>query len=188
MAGGKLGKRRPLYLEGCFEGRRVFTSGRKMDAQAVKECLEHLVAVHKRAAGDLHIASINADGQTLMIKTTDPVPALPNYLSDPYGCIIDMKAGISDDGIVAATGPYKAVSLVSGDHVELVKNEAYWNGTPKLDNIVVRTISDGDTLTMALQSGEIDAAYGMPYASYPLFQNEDYTISSAATSRAFLHG
>ena len=25
---------------------------------------------------------------------------------------------------------------------------------------------------MALQSGEIDAAYGLPYASYPLFENE----------------
>ena len=38
---------------------------------------------------------------------------------------------------------------------------------------------------MALQSGEIDAAYGMPYASYPLFENDDYTFSSTATSRAF---
>ena len=38
---------------------------------------------------------------------------------------------------------------------------------------------------MALQSGEIDGAYGLPYASYPLFQNEDYTISGCATSRAF---
>ena len=50
---------------------------------------------------------------------------------------------------------------------------------------MVRAISDGDTLTMALQSGEIDGAYGLPYASYPLFQNEDYTISGCATSRAF---
>ena len=38
------------------------------------------------------------------------------------------------------------------------------------DQVKVLTISDGDTLTMALQSGEIDGAYGMPYASYPIFQ------------------
>ena len=38
---------------------------------------------------------------------------------------------------------------------------------------------------MALQSGEIDAAYGVPYASYPLFEGEDYIFSSCATSRAF---
>lgn len=163
----------------------TFTSGRPVDAQAVKECLEHLIAVHTRAAGDLHIASMEADGQVLTIRTTVPVPALPNYLSDPYGCIIDMQAGITSDGMVTATGPYKAVSLLSGDYVDLVKNDAYWNGDPKLDSITIRTISDGDTLTMALQSGEIDAAYGMPYASYPLFQNDEYTISSAATSRTF---
>ena len=163
----------------------TFSSGRKLDAEAVKECLEHLVAVHERAKGDLLIDSVTADGQTLTIKTTEPRPTLLNYLSDPYGCIIDMEAGITEDGIVTGTGPYKAVSLVSGERLELEKNDTYWNGTPGFDTITVRTISDGDTLTMALQSGEIDAAYGMPYASYPLFQNDNYTFSSCATSRAF---
>lgn len=38
---------------------------------------------------------------------------------------------------------------------------------------------------MALQSGEIDAAYGMPYASYPLFENDNYTFTSCETSRVF---
>ena len=162
-----------------------FSNGRAVDAQAVKESLEHLVSVHKRAAGDLNIASMQADGNVLTIKTKVPVPTLPNYLSDPYGCIIDMQAGISPEGIVVGTGPYKVTELVSGDHLNLVKNENYWNGTPKIDKITVRTISDGDTLTMALQSGEIDAAYGMPYASYSLFQNDKYTFSSTPTSRAF---
>ena len=31
------------------------------------------------------------------IKTTEPKPALINYLSDPYGCIIDVQAGITDN-------------------------------------------------------------------------------------------
>lgn len=163
----------------------TFSSGRKMDAEAVKECLEHLLEVHERAKGDLLIDSITADGQTLTIKTTEPKPTLLNYLSDPYGCIIDMQAGITDDGIVVGTGPYKVTSLVSGERLELERNDTYWNGTPGFETITVRTISDGDTLTMALQSGEIDGAYGMPYASYPLFQNDNYTFSSCATSRAF---
>ena len=162
-----------------------FSSGRMMDGAAVKECLEHLVEVHERAKGDLMIDSITAEGQTVTIKTTEPKPALLNYLSDPYGCIIDMETGITEDGIVAGTGPYIAESLVSGKELHLVKNEDYWDGDPGYDAITVRTISDGDTLTMALQSGEIDGAYGMPYASYPLFENEEYTISSCATSRAF---
>ena len=162
-----------------------FSSGREMDGEAVKECLEHLIEVHERAKGDLRIDTITAEGQTVTIKTTEPKPTLLNYLSDPYGCIIDMEAGVTEDGIVAGTGPYIASSLVSGEQLNLVKNKEYWNGEPGFDEITVRTISDGDTLTMALQSGEIDAAYGMPYASYPLFENDDYTFSSCATSRAF---
>ncbi|HWR40297.1 MAG TPA: ABC transporter substrate-binding protein [Patescibacteria group bacterium] len=162
-----------------------FTSGRHMDGAAVKECLENLVKVHKRAAGDLNINKITAEGQTITIVTSVPVPALLNYLADPYGCIYDVQAGVTKEGIVAATGPYKAVALVSGQRLNLVKNDKYWNGQPKIDEITVRTITDGDTLTMALQSGEIDAAYGMPYASYPLFKNDKYVFTSSATSRAF---
>ena len=95
-----------------------------------------------------------------------------------------MDAGF-DDGIVAGTGPYIATDCESGDHLTLVKNDDYWNGTPHIDELTIRTITDGNTLAMALQSGEIDAAYGMAYESYPLFEGDDYTFSQIATSRAF---
>ena len=104
-----------------------------MDGEAVKECLEDLVAEHERAAGDLQIAEITAEGQTVTIRTEEPVPALINFLADPYGCIIDMQAGVTEDGIVSGTGPYRAVSLVTDTSLELVKNENYLNGEPKID-------------------------------------------------------
>lgn len=163
----------------------TFTSGRKLDGEAVKECIEHLVAVHKRAAGDLNIERVEAEADTVIITTAKPVPALINYLSDPYGCIIDMQAGITDEGNVSATGPYIAEEIVTDSGLTLVKNQNYWNGEPRLDKIIVKTISDGDTLTMALQSGELNAAYGLPYSSLSLFNNSSYTISSSETSRSF---
>lgn len=163
----------------------TFTSGRKLDGEAVKECIEHLVAVHKRAAGDLNIERVEAEADTVIITTAKPVPALINYLSDPYGCIIDMQAGITDEGNVSATGPYIAEEIVTDSGLTLVKNQSYWNGEPRLDKIIVKTISDGDTLTMALQSGELNAAYGLPYSSLSLFNNSNYTISSSETSRSF---
>ena len=163
----------------------TFTSGRKLDGEAVKECIEHLVAVHKRAAGDLNIERVEAEADTVIITTAKPVPALINYLSDPYGCIIDMQAGITDEGNVSATGPYIAEEIVTDSGLTLVKNQNYWNGESKLDKIIVKTISDGDTLTMALQSGELNAAYGLPYSSLSLFNNSSYTISSSETSRSF---
>lgn len=163
----------------------TFTSGRKLDGEAVKECIEHLVAVHKRAAGDLNIERVEAEADTVIITTAKPVPALINYLSDPYGCIIDMQAGITDEGNVSATGPYIAEEIVTDSGLTLVKNQNYWNGEPRLDKIIVKTISDGDTLTMALQSDELNAAYGLPYSSLSLFNNSNYTISSSETSRSF---
>ena len=71
-----------------------FSSGRLMDAQAVKECLDDLNAVHDRAPSDMKIESIEADGMTVLIHTSEPCPSIINYLGDPYGAIIDMQAGI----------------------------------------------------------------------------------------------
>ena len=161
-----------------------FSSGRDMDAEAVKQCLEHLIENHDRAKNDLKIASLEADGQVLTIHTSEPKPALLNYLGDPYGCIIDVDAGFKD-GIVAGTGPYIAVDCKTDDHLTLVKNENYWNGEPKIDELTIRTMSNGDTLSAALQSGDIDAAYGMAYEAYPNFENDNYQFSSVQTSRAF---
>ena len=51
--------------------------------------------------------------------------------------------------------------------------------------MTVRTLSNGDTLSFALQAGDIDAAYGMAYEAYPNFENPNYQFSSIQTSRAF---
>ncbi|MCU6698371.1 ABC transporter substrate-binding protein [Laedolimicola ammoniilytica] len=162
-----------------------FSNGKSCDAEAVKKCLEDLIAVHERAAGDLKIASMEADGLVLTIHTAEECPSLMNYLSEPYGCIIDVDEGVTDDGIVVGTGPYVATELVTDDHLKLVKNENYWEGNVNIDEITVRTISDGDTLALALQSGEINAAYGMAYASYPIFENDKFQFTSVQTSRSF---
>ena len=162
-----------------------FSSGRDMDGASVKQCLEHLLAVHDRAPSDTLIDTIEADGQVLTITTKEPLPALMNYLGDPYGCIIDVDASDFDAGIAVGTGPYAVKDMVTDDHVTLVPNAFYWNGTPKLDELTIRTISDGNTLAMALQAGEIDAAYGMAYESYPLFENPGFQFSAIQTSRAF---
>jgi peptide/nickel transport system substrate-binding protein len=161
-----------------------FSSGRKMDAEAVKECLEHLVSVHDRAPSDLKIASMDADGQVLTIHTSEPNPSLMNYLGDPYGCIIDVNAGF-DNGIAAGTGPFIATEIKPDESLTLKKNKDYWDGEPKLDKVTIRTITDGNTLASALQSGEVQAAYGMAYESYPQFENDNFNIKQISTSRCF---
>ena len=160
-----------------------FSNGKKVDGAAVKKCLEALIKNHDRAPRDLKISSIEADGQFVTIKSTEKVPALLNYLSDPYGCIIDVDEGIKDK-IAIGTGPYKAVK-VTDTQIDLVANENYWGTVkPKLNKIVVKSITDGDTLTMAMQNGELDAVQGLPYSSLKLFK-DGYKISQANTSRVY---
>lgn len=165
-----------------------FTSGRAMDAQAVKECLEDLISVHDRAPYDLKIDHIEADGQILTIYTTEPCPAIINYLGDPYGAIFDMEYGVQGEGgsaNIAGTGPYIATN-VTPTQIDLIKNEDYWGGDVKVDKITVKSFADGSALTAALQTGDIQGTYGLQYDNYALFdQNPEYAIHSCATSRCF---
>lgn len=165
-----------------------FSSGRTMDAQAVKECLENLVKVHDRAPSDMKIDYIDADGLTLTIYTTEPCPAIINYLGDPYGAIIDMEYGVQGEGgnaNVAGTGPYIA-EKVTPTQIDLVKNENYWGGDVKVDKVTVKSFSDGSALTAALQTGDIQGTYGLQYDNYALFDgNPEYILNSCATSRCF---
>ncbi len=164
----------------------VFSNGKKVTGETVKACLEDLIKRHDRAPKDLKIEYITADGQFVIIKSVEKMPALLNFLSDPYGCIIDMEAGVKDR-IVIGTGPYKA-ETVTDTQIELIKNENYWGDVkPKLDRIVVKSITDGDTLTMAMQNGELDAVQGLPYSGIELFMNshEKFKLSRTDTSRVY---
>lgn len=150
-----------------------FSSGNKLTGAAVKACLEDLVANHKRAADDLKLASITADGQTVTITSTEKAPSLINYLCDPYGCIIDMQQGTGDDVKISGTGPYIVQSLTPTEIV-LTKNTKYWGGPVKTDKVIVRSITDGDTLTMACKAARSTRPRGclMPACLYlPITKN-----------------
>ena len=163
----------------------TFSNGKKMTGESVKACIEDLAAIHDRAPEDLSIKSVTADGQSVTITSNNKVVTLLNYLSDPYGAIIDVEDWDNGSDTCIGTGPYVATS-VTGEQIDLVANEEYWGGQPKVDNVIVKSFTDGDTMTMALQNGEIDVTQGLPYSSIGLFEdNDDYKISSTNTSRVY---
>ena len=67
----------------------TFSNGNKLDAQAVKESLEHVFTNGERGIEYFTPVSIEADGQKLVITTKKPEPILPNKLADPLFSIID---------------------------------------------------------------------------------------------------
>jgi peptide/nickel transport system substrate-binding protein len=70
--------------------------------------------------------------------------ALPNINNVPF------------NGRPVGTGPFMFKSWARGDHLELVPNDKYFLGTPKLKQIVVKFIPDENTELNQLRSHELD--------------------------------
>lgn len=163
----------------------TFSNGTPVTAEAAKTSIERAVSMNDRAAEYLKIASMEADGQTLTIHTSEPNAALLNNLVEPVFNIIDTTQ--SEETIQNApvcTGPYKVKEFVSEQRVELVKNETYWGGEVGLDTITVTQITDANARAMALQSGEIDLTNTIDNTTCSIFtSSEEYNVSSIISPR-----
>lgn len=62
------------------------------------------------------------------------------------------------------TGPFKFKEWRRGSHVELVRNESYWDaGAPLLDGIVIRYLQDPQARAAAFEAGEVLLGVGSPF-------------------------
>ena len=108
------------------------------------------------------------DPLTLEITTTAPFSLLPDALSEIFllpkhslGAVpVDQIAG-SDWWTTQAigTGPFKWSKYTPGQSIELVRNDDYWRGAPKLDGIIRRQFADPASALIAFEAGEIDMTY-----------------------------
>jgi peptide/nickel transport system substrate-binding protein len=114
------------------------------------------------------------DDSTVRIELTRPIP---NYWVDwsvgywpmPVHIFGQMPlANLFDEPYATmpvGNGPFKAVKWVEGQYMEMAANEDFYLGRPLVDKYVVR-FSDADTLTAALEAGEID---GCNVAAGPVY-------------------
>lgn len=162
-----------------------YSNGNKLTAEAVKKSIEYTLSGINRLATLLNIKTIEADGQTLTIKTNSPVAILPQILTDA-GMVIFDTGGTAhyEDGVVG-TGPYILVNMDDEGNCELTKNENYWQGIPSAEKIYTKFIADNDSITVALQSEELDYA-NVPVSGISLFENnEDYQVIPYDTGRVY---
>ena len=164
----------------------TFSNGKELDAEAAKASIQRVLDNKDVAAGQaLSVDSIEADGQTLTIKTTKPNPALINQLCDPDLVILDVDSEDMKTKPVG-TGPFVVESF---DEKQCVvdKNENYWDGDVKLDKVTVEYIEDNDTIAASLQSGDIDIAGGLSFTNLQKFENDDnYKVDTNSTSRVYM--
>lgn len=176
-----------LTWELLLRGDVCFSDGEKLDAAAVKACLERLVKNLDRAAELLALEAIDLpdgpQGRRLILHTTKPLAILRQILADPMTCMV--QAAALDRGELIGTGPFVLRELESNRRMLLDRNDRYWAGPVGLEGLEVRNFSDSQSLSLALQSGDIHAAQSVPYTAYPELKARGFQIDAVETSRVF---
>ncbi|MFC0274027.1 nickel ABC transporter substrate-binding protein [Metabacillus herbersteinensis] len=145
----------------------TFQDGVKLDAAGVKASIERSIAVNESLGGSLKIQTMEADGQKLTIKTTEPYPALPSELVNPYVSIVNIAAEkeMGEEAFrntPVGTGPFKVKKFTSNQEVQVVKNDSYWAGEPKIKEATIKFNEDANVRALAFQSKEADVVYNLP--------------------------
>lgn len=105
------------------------------------------------------------------------VPTADGKTRRDYGAVLPM-----------CTGPYKLSDYKPGQSLTLVKNDNYFEGSPKgkphIGKIIFRTIPDVDTQVSELMTGGVDWIWGVPPENAKLLAEQpNLTVKSAATMR-----
>ena len=77
------------------------------------------------------------------------------------------------NGMPIGSGPYKVERWDRGSLLRLRANPGYFGGPPAIGTVDFKMISDGNTLTIAAKSGDIDFSYESPPASLPMLDGID---------------
>ncbi|MGW0719263.1 ABC transporter substrate-binding protein [Streptomyces sp. NPDC002778] len=121
------------------------------------------------------VTSIKATGpHQVTLRTKEFDQTLPKALSTSFGAV-SKKAyteqagaayGTARGGLMC-TGPFKLGSWKSGGSITLERNDSYWDADlkPKARRIEFRFITNNNSLTGALLSGEVDGTYELPPSS-----------------------
>ncbi|OWJ69147.1 nickel ABC transporter substrate-binding protein [Inquilinus limosus] len=148
-----------------------FTDGAAFDAAAVKANFDAVLKNRDRHSWLEIVAQIEAaeaaDPATFRLHLRRPYyPALyelslirPLRFLSPKAIPAD---GDTSKGIAApvGTGPWKLVETALGERDVFARNDDYWGPKPALSRITVLVIPDPTTRGLALETGDIDLAYG----------------------------
>jgi peptide/nickel transport system substrate-binding protein len=139
-----------------------FSDGSPMDAAAVASALarnNELNGAARAVTG--RIVAIPIDPLTLHLETERAVPNMASVLADWPEVIYRV---VGDDFVF--TGPYKVAAASPGDEFRLVPNPHY-PGATKRPAVRIKYFADTQSMALALQSGELDMAFGLPAEAVP---------------------
>jgi peptide/nickel transport system substrate-binding protein len=135
------------------------------------------------------IAKEIVDPYTVRFKYAAPYPLAPNDLSTIYIVSKKVATGASTEDFnsgkaAVGSGRYKLVRYVSGDRVELVRNDNYWGDKSPWQKVTFKIIKNEPARVAALLSSDVDAIEQPPIADLPrLKADPKFTVTSKISHR-----
>jgi len=154
----------------------VFHTGEALDAEAVVAGMRWY---RRRPRGrDLeHLLEVRAAGPRILeIRAASPTLPVPGYLGRVpvvHPRSFDAEGNLT---VPVGTGPFRAVSFEPEKGAYLVKNEHYWSGSPRLDELRVRVVKDPSTRLLLLETGEAQWARMVPRHEVARLAREGYGV------------
>ncbi len=173
----------------------TFHDGTPLTAKIYKETFERALSAEfaKKSAGEA-LASIKSistpDEKTLILELNEPSASLMTNLSSPgrtQPLSLDAVKKLGDQygRNPVGVGAWKFDSWKPGESITLVRNDAYqWadssaenQGPVRPDKLVLKFITNSQTMQAALESGSIDIATNVPAKDVKKYKNnEQYTV------------
>jgi len=177
---------------------------RDLDGDDVRVTLERLrtdATTNQYSFANKFIASVDVNGDTVTVRTTEPYAWFIPRISSFFGTIPPRELLMGDlsrmSAKTAGGGPFRLVSVTEGDLARFTRNPNYYRRDdehggeqlPYVDNLEVRVIFDRATQRTAFRSGQIDlywaensrevAEYGdLPVAREPVFNYISITMNA----------
>jgi len=157
-----------------------FHDGTPLDAAAVKAGLfDRLAKMDGGSSLKAGPASaVVVDPSTIDFTPTVPNLRVPEQMVHPQYGVIAPGSDIGKKPV--GTGPFRFVEYVPKERIVVDRNPDYWGPRAKVAKITFRFYPDASTRRLALESGEIDAAYEIPRDDVAGLKSKGFTIKNSS--------
>jgi len=145
----------------------VFHDGQPVTAGDVKYTLDAIMAPTTTGSFKANMGSLKqtnvVDDKTVQLVLSQPYGPLLTMLA--YNIYVLPEHALKGQDINKPTafvqnpigsGPYKWKEFVQGDHLTLEAFDKYWDGAPKIPQVIYEIIASVDTQIAKLKAGELD--------------------------------
>ena len=118
------------------------------------------------------------DATTVTMTTEFPVAAFEYRLPAMYVIprhiweAVDDPTTFTNDEMIGS-GPFSLAEYSQDEFVRLEANDAYWDGSPSVEEVIFQTFTNPDARVQALINGDLDMITEFPATAVPALRNTD---------------